>query len=298
MATFCNQTTDEFDSPQYSIFAEHLEKIGVLNLYICIKIYPLAETVIKNRKYDLIVKKENCISFSWTSQIVKFEGLCLQEDAGLLHPRSVLQDDKETEMYINYRLRVSSSMECKKIFGSCKATVLLPKTDTLLSSPKIITKSQDFIPKEDVLCKFCCQNCNSSLGTDLKFKRVRSLPSGTYWMENAQEVWFCHPPSINEEDVTKDMGNVNLSSGQAAKSCSNEQKSNADPFIAVKKMIESPEENHCYHGVGYILMNPKILTGLHGTNCRNCQLSLASIPTCTSLKLWDFGARLGITNNY
>ncbi|ODM89692.1 m7GpppX diphosphatase, partial [Orchesella cincta] len=276
------------DTKSIKVFAEYLHNLRAVNLYVFVPNYVLddsrvAVVSVYSNKIELILSDE-C-----TCKLI-LEGLLLQ-DCCKLPPRTL------SKGVLCYRLVVKPESG----YGSTGAEVVSNFEKTVDEGAKNLVKNSinTVALKEGTLYRIKCRFCSNFLSESVKFDRIRPLPSNN-WVENAHELWFCHPPEtghapVLHQDVSARLDKINLSKGG-----DEDQSSSSDASKTIVELLKCPDKNYCFYGPCNWAINKDIANGVQKNtsftdnpipraDCLHCNNEIGSFTSEFCVKIWDYG---------
>ncbi|CAL8090109.1 unnamed protein product [Orchesella dallaii] len=150
--------------------------------------------------------------------------------------------------------------------------------------------------KEGTLYRIKCRFCSNFLSESVKFDRIRPLPSKN-WVENAHELWFCHPPEsgapVLHQDMSARLDKINLATS------SEDGPSSSDSSKTIVELLKCPDKNYCFYGPCNWAINKDLVSSVERNSADDNLVILAECPDCGNeignftsefcVKLWDYG---------
>lgn len=275
------------DKSQKSIkaFAEYLHNLRAVNLYITL---PTSYC----NPVPLLSISQNIITISTCSNLQLILDSINLENCSSLPPRCTIDSSTNYSNSYCYRLVVKPLLAQH---GSAAAEVVENFTKIVDQGAKqLIRNSLNPVAlREHTNYLLSCRFCKGVLGEGLNFARIRPLPSKN-WVENASELWYCHPPSSSSNstsstpqgDVAERLNKISLASQSESKS--------------ILELITNPEVNYLFYGPCNWALNKANVKNIVKSsspecspviraNCGTCSSELGSFTSEQCVKLWDFG---------
>lgn len=270
---------EQTDHKSIRVFAEYLSNLRAVNLYITLDSNYLDPSVT-----PVLSINSNVIQIPGLGRFKIVLNELNLEDCNDLPPRSLDNN------ILCYRLVVKP----ETFRGSVAAEIVSNFEKTVDEGAKNLVKNSinNVALKEGTFYRLECRFCSKFLSESVKFDRIRPLPSKN-WVENASELWYCHPPEpTNSQGLHQDMS-ARLNKMHLENS--NQNKS-------IVELLKNPDLNYCFYGpcnwavnkdiVKFVCRNDSLENcGVSRADCSHCGNELGSFTSENCVKIWDYGVR-------
>jgi len=294
MDTCSNLTNKEEDchtrghSNLSEVFAEHLPRLSILNLYLKF------QTEVKDNVAISVHKNCSAISIQPFDFNIRFDGI-LFENEGEVKP------SMNCKSVLTFRLvtrPIESGLGSSQVefMSSSGIPHNLFEDEGLNKMRKYFLHSPQEIVSEGVLLNVNCRNCQNILGSNIIFSKVRALPAGN-WDEKANDFWYCHPPggSCGHSDNSSALDSVANSLKAVKIADENLQTSNG-----IFDILNNPDPNTCLFSPCYWAVNKSIIPLCavdkdreynQGKKivCVSCSSEIGMKFSENCYHIWDFG---------